>query len=96
MSALATGDSAESLPADRSASVGPTSVYVASRPVSSSATVTVVPKLTTVASVGASTTTALRRRSTRRLILVSRCAWSSLAMWYSAFSLRSPSSRAAP
>ena len=34
-------------------------------------------------------------RSRRRLIRVSRCAWSSLAMWYSAFSLRSPSSRAA-
>ena len=42
----------------------------------------------------ASITTAFCRRSRRRLIRVSRWAWSSLATWYSAFSLRSPSSRA--
>src|SRR4051794_6039883 len=63
-------------------------------PLASSSTSAVRPKAKVSASPSTSTTTAVRSRSRRRLILVSRCAWSSLAMWYSAFSLRSPSSRA--
>src|SRR3954447_12121740 len=95
ISACAIGDSAERRPVLRSASVGPTSVNVWPRPVFSSTTCTVEPKWTLSASMGAATTCARRRRSARRWIFVSRCAWSSLAAWYSAFSLRSPCSRAA-
>ena len=68
------GDSADNLPARTSASVGPTSVHVASRPDSASATVTVVPKATILLATGASTTRALRSRSVRRAIFVSRWA----------------------
>ncbi len=64
ISACAIGDSADSLPAFRSASVGPTSVNVDARPLASSTTWTVAPKATvSPSSAGASTTRALRRRS---------------------------------
>src|SRR6478609_7690760 len=44
--------------------------------------------------VSTSRTSAASSCSRRRRILVSRCAWSFLASWYSEFSLRSPHSRA--
>ena len=56
ISARAIGDSALSLPVFASASVEPTSVHVCSRPVSSSAIVTVAPNWTVAASASASTT----------------------------------------
>ena len=93
--ALPTGDCTESLPRARSASPAPTRVHVWTSPVPSSRISAERPK----ASVGAgpsaaSTTTASRSRCRSRRIRVSMCAWSSLAAWYSPFSLRSPWPRA--
>ncbi len=93
-SALPIGDSAERRPAARSASVEPTRVQVLT---CASLLVEHLGGSAEGEAVGGSVgldDDRLRRRSRRRLIRVSRCAWSSLAMWYSAFSLRSPSSRA--
>ena len=94
MSARATGDSADSRPAARSASVGPTIVQLNA----------LARLLVDDLGGGAEGDDARGRVGLdddgvaqalcRRWILVSRCAWSSLAMWYSAFSLRSPISRA--
>src|SRR3954454_9636748 len=94
-SACATGDSDERRPSLRSASVGPTSVNSRVRPAPSSPPPTPEPKATTSAAALRWKTRAARSRWLRRWIFVSRCAWSSFAMWYSAFSLRSPRSRAA-
>src|SRR5579884_3241200 len=94
MSALATGELADSRPCERSASAGPTRVQVLTVSVPSSTTSAVRPNSNVLPSVAMSVTTALRSRCLSRLIWVSMWAWSSLAAWYSAFSERSPSSRA--
>src|SRR5664280_1476394 len=94
-SATATGDSADRRPEPGAASCELTIRQVCSTP-SGSRTTTVEPKPTTppAPATSSSTTTALAIFSRSLAILVSRCACSFLASWYSLFSFRSPHSRA--
>ncbi len=79
----------------RSASVSPTIVYCVRAPESLSSSLTVAPKTTrSPESLLTSMIWARASRSSSIWIRPSMCDWRSLAAWYSAFSRRSPCSRA--